>query len=54
LGAGFDFIFNKVDLGGLAWIVNASKSMEAKKAEIYGKTWMLAVALAVRASIYSL
>jgi hypothetical protein len=45
--------FNKVDILGLAWIVNATKSTYGKKAEIDGKTWMLAVALAARASMYS-
>ena len=47
---GFDFIFQQSGYWGSAWIVNASKSTEEKKAEINGKTWMLAV----RASICSL
>jgi hypothetical protein len=36
-----------VHIGGLAWVVNASKSTKGQKAEIDGKTWMLAA----RASI---
>jgi hypothetical protein len=32
-----------VDIGGPAWIVNASKSTREEEAEINGKTWMLAV-----------
>jgi hypothetical protein len=42
--------FNKVHLGGLAWIVNASKSTKGVKAQIDGQAWILAV----RASVSSL
>jgi hypothetical protein len=37
------FHFNKVDFGGPAWIINASKSTEGMKAQIDVQAWMLAV-----------